>query len=275
MRFPALRLSGKADRGERSGRPERYSDSQLLRESARYRFDNESFHGSGLVVPVSRLESLHFAAGSPGGIVAPQRAEYLPRNRFAGVQYGAFAARRDAASREDTSCGTPDLGRTERSACTGFFRAGRGRCGQTARAGGAVRTGLRLDDAHARIVHRTDSLIGRMQASISVGKRSESDREKERLPKKDNNDKGRNSSVPYRYCSRRLQRQVLFDRIAQVIALEMGVDFGGQDALVPQHLLHLTDRSAPFEQMRSERMTEGVGTDQDRFFLQFFRQTYP
>lgn len=47
------------------GRPERYSDSQLLRESARYRFDNESFHGSGLVVPVSRLESLHFAAGSP------------------------------------------------------------------------------------------------------------------------------------------------------------------------------------------------------------------
>ena len=98
-----------------------------------------------------------------------------------------------------------------------------------------------------------------MQASISVGKRSESDREKERLPKKDNNDKGRNSSVPYRYCSRRLQRQVLFDRIAQVIALEMGVDFGGQDALVPQHLLHLTDRSAPFEQMRSERMTEGVG----------------
>ena len=42
----------------------------------------------------------------------------------------------------------------------GFSEPGRGRCGQTARAGGAVRTGLRLDDAHARIVHRTDSLIG-------------------------------------------------------------------------------------------------------------------
>ena len=66
----------------------------------------------------------------------------------------------------------------------GFSELGEVAAEQTARAGGAVRTGLRLDDAHARIVHRTDSLIGRMQASISVGKRSESDREKERLRKK-------------------------------------------------------------------------------------------
>ena len=34
-----------------------------------------------------------------------------------------------------------------------------------------------------------------MQASISVGKRSESDREKERLPKKDNNDKDINRII--------------------------------------------------------------------------------
>ena len=42
---------------------------------------------------------------------------------------------------------------------------------------------------------------------------------------------------------------------------DMGVDFGGQDALVPQHLLHLPDRSAAFEQMRGERVAEGVGAD--------------
>lgn len=34
---------------------------------------------------MSRIEPLHFAAGSPGGTVSPQRAEYLPRNRFAGI----------------------------------------------------------------------------------------------------------------------------------------------------------------------------------------------
>ena len=32
-------------------------------------------------------------------------------------------------------------------------------------------------------------------------------------------------------AAHRLQRQVLFDRIAQVIAFEMGIDFGGQDTL--------------------------------------------
>ena len=51
---------------------------------------------------------------------------------------------------------------------------------------------------------------------------------------------------------------MLLDRAPQVLAIEVGVDFGREDAFVPQHLLHLPDRSAAFEQMRGERMTEGV-----------------
>ena len=56
-----------------------------------------------------------------------------------------------------------------------------------------------------------------------------------------------------------LYRQVLFERAAQVVAVEVGVDFGGEDALVSQHLLHLTYACAPFEQVRGERVAESMG----------------
>ena len=52
-----------------------------------------------------------------------------------------------------------------------------------------------------------------------------------------------------------------FDGFAQVLVVEVRVDFGRDDVFVPQHLLHLPDRSAAFEQMRGERVAEGVGAD--------------
>ena len=54
---------------------------------------------------------------------------------------------------------------------------------------------------------------------------------------------------------------MLLDRAPQVFAVEVGVDFGREDAFVPQHLLHLTDRGAAFQQVRRERVAEGVGAD--------------
>ena len=54
---------------------------------------------------------------------------------------------------------------------------------------------------------------------------------------------------------------MLLDRAAQVLAVEVGVDFGREDALVSEHLLHLPDRSPSFEQMGCERVAEGVGAD--------------
>ena len=51
---------------------------------------------------------------------------------------------------------------------------------------------------------------------------------------------------------------MLLDRAPQVLAIEVGVDFGREDAFVPQHLLHLTDRGAAFQQVRRERVAEGV-----------------
>jgi len=54
---------------------------------------------------------------------------------------------------------------------------------------------------------------------------------------------------------------VPFDGFAQVLVVEVRVDFGRDDVFVPQHLLHLPDRSAAFEQMRGERVAEGVGAD--------------
>ena len=41
----------------------------------------------------------------------------------------------------------------------------------------------------------------------------------------------------------------------------MGVYFGCQDAFVSEHLLHLADRGAAFEQMGGERVAEGVRAD--------------
>ncbi len=54
---------------------------------------------------------------------------------------------------------------------------------------------------------------------------------------------------------------MIFDRSPQMFAVEVGVDFGREDAFVAQHLLHLTDAGAPFEQVRGERMPEAVRTD--------------
>ena len=54
---------------------------------------------------------------------------------------------------------------------------------------------------------------------------------------------------------------MLFDRVTQMFAVEMGVYFGRQNIFVPQHLLHLADRGAAFEQVGGERVAEGVGTD--------------
>lgn len=55
--------------------------------------------------------------------------------------------------------------------------------------------------------------------------------------------------------------QMLLDRAPQVFAVEMGVDFGREDAFVPQHLLYLADRGTAFQQVRRERVAEGVGAD--------------
>jgi|GEM_PF-6229501 len=60
---------------------------------------------------------------------------------------------------------------------------------------------------------------------------------------------------------RRSERQVLFNGFEQVGFVEVGVDFRGDDAFVPQHLLHLTDACAPFEQVGGERVAESVGAD--------------
>ena len=54
---------------------------------------------------------------------------------------------------------------------------------------------------------------------------------------------------------------MLLDRAPQVLAIEVGVDFGREDAFVPQHLLYLADRGTAFQQVRRERVAEGVGTD--------------
>ena len=54
---------------------------------------------------------------------------------------------------------------------------------------------------------------------------------------------------------------MLFDRFEQVGFVEVGVDLRGDDAFVPQHLLHLTDACAPFEQVGGERVAESVGAD--------------
>ena len=46
----------------------------------------------------------------------------------------------------------------------------------------------------------------------------------------------------------------------QELAVDMRIDFGGEDAFVSEHLLYLPDTGAPFEQVRGEGMTEGMGT---------------
>ena len=52
---------------------------------------------------------------------------------------------------------------------------------------------------------------------------------------------------------------MLLDGAAQMVAVEVGIDLGGEDALVTQHLLHLADAGTPLDEVRGERVAEGVG----------------
>lgn len=51
---------------------------------------------------------------------------------------------------------------------------------------------------------------------------------------------------------RLLYPEVLFERMAQVVAVEVGVDFRGEDAFVSEHLLYLPDAGTSFEQVCGE-----------------------
>ena len=51
------------------------------------------------------------------------------------------------------------------------------------------------------------------------------------------------------------------DGALDVVSVEMGVDFGGGDAFVPQHLLHGTEVGAALHEVCGERVAEGVWTD--------------
>ena len=44
-----------------------------------------------------------------------------------------------------------------------------------------------------------------------------------------------------------LYPEVLFERMAQVVAVEVRIDFGGEDAFVSEHLLYLPDTGAPLD----------------------------
>ena len=46
------------------------------------------------------------------------------------------------------------------------------------------------------------------------------------------------------------QRMMQIDALAEAFAIEVGVNLGRDDRLVPEHLLHLTDARAALEQMR-------------------------
>ena len=54
---------------------------------------------------------------------------------------------------------------------------------------------------------------------------------------------------------------MLLQRLAQMTVVEMGINFGCEDILVAEQLLHLTNIGAALQQMRSKGVAEGVGTD--------------
>ena len=54
---------------------------------------------------------------------------------------------------------------------------------------------------------------------------------------------------------------MLLQRLAQMVGVEVGIDLGGDDILVAQQLLHLTDAGTALQQMRGEGVAEGVGAD--------------
>ena len=48
------------------------------------------------------------------------------------------------------------------------------------------------------------------------------------------------------------------DRFAQIISIEMGIDLGGGDGRMAEHLLHSAQIGATFDEMRGEGMAEAV-----------------
>ena len=55
-----------------------------------------------------------------------------------------------------------------------------------------------------------------------------------------------------------LDLEMILDRTAQVVVVEVGIDFGGEDIFVTQKLLHLADIGSARQQMGGEGVAEGV-----------------
>lgn len=66
---------------------------------------------------------------------------------------------------------------------------------------------------------------------------------------------------------------VLFQRTAQILPVEMRVDFGGGNAFVAQHFLYGAKIRAAFHQVRGKGMTEGVGGN-DLVDARFFDEVF-
>lgn len=58
-----------------------------------------------------------------------------------------------------------------------------------------------------------------------------------------------------------VSRMVLKYLLAQRVAVDVGVNLGRADALVPQHGLYCAQVGAAFEQRRGEAVAQGVGAD--------------
>ena len=51
------------------------------------------------------------------------------------------------------------------------------------------------------------------------------------------------------------------DGTLDIVAVEVGVDFGGGDAFVAEHFLHGTEVGAALHEVGGERVAEGVWAD--------------
>ena len=56
-------------------------------------------------------------------------------------------------------------------------------------------------------------------------------------------------------------RMMLDNLLAEHIPVDMGIDFGGPDAFVPQHGLDSTQVGSAFQEVGGERVAEGVGAN--------------
>ena len=57
------------------------------------------------------------------------------------------------------------------------------------------------------------------------------------------------------------ETQMLLQCLTQMLCVEVGVYLGGEDTLVAEQLLYLTDACATLQQMRRKGVTEGVGAN--------------